>query len=340
MKLSAPDFWWQVDPGFRSAILAPLGWAYGSITAKRMNTPPRAKAGVPVCCVGNFVVGGAGKTPCLQSIARLLQLEEYEPGFLLRGYHGAQVQSCLVHDDHNARDVGDEALLYTPLGPTVVGSDRVPGSEILTSLGVDIILMDDGFQNPSLHKDFSIIVVDAAVGWGNERCFPAGPLRAPLADQIGLADALIVIGEGPYLQKCIEMAADNDLILVRAHLQPTPESLQGRDENPVLAFSGIGRPQKFYDTLASADFNTVETMDFPDHHMFSNADATRILARCEQLGAVPMTTEKDYVRLLSAPDGSACQRLQRETKILRIEARFDKADTLMNPIRALIKTGK
>ncbi len=337
MKMAAPEFWWREKPGFRSQLLAPLGLLYGCITANRMNQPAKTRARVPLCCVGNFVVGGAGKTPSLQTMARLLLSDGYTPGFLLRGFGGAQTQSCLVTKEHNADDVGDEALLYAPLGPTVVGTDRAESAQLLSSQGIDIILMDDGFQNPSVHKDYSIVVIDGNVGWGNKRCFPAGPLRAPLDLQIGAADVLVVIGNGRYLEKCIQLGADSNLPVIHAHLEPLATDINQLPNGPFLAFCGIGRPQKFFNTLKNFDIPFSDTMAFADHHMFNEKDAEQILKHCATLNAIPITTQKDYARLSAAPAGSARARLKEQTQVLRIEVVFDDTDMLLEPIRNLLR---
>ena len=177
---------------------------------------------------------------------------------------------------HTAREVGDEPLLLALHAPTVVSADRVSGARLLASLGVDAIVMDDGFQNPSLVKDLSLVLLDAGRGTGNGRVFPAGPLRAPLAGQIRRTDAVVVMGEGPGGEG-VRAAARAGLPILRAQLEPLRR--RGLKRHRYLAFAGIADPQKFYASLAASGAEIGYTMDFPDHHWFSGVECETILAR-------------------------------------------------------------
>src|SRR5215471_2279010 len=186
-----PAFWWR-EPGLLAALLAPLGALYGAVAALRLQLPGR-RARVPVVCVGNLTLGGSGKTPTAIAIARMLQAAGDRPVFLTRGYGGRLAGPVLVTPSHTAAEVGDEPLLLARVAPTIVARDRVTGAAAAEAAGAGIIVMDDGFQNPSLEKDLSVLVVDGRRGIGNDHVFPAGPLRAPLAAQLAGADAVLVI---------------------------------------------------------------------------------------------------------------------------------------------------
>jgi tetraacyldisaccharide 4'-kinase len=273
---------------------------------------------VPVICSGNFVVGGAGKTPTALQVAYTCRQLGLKPGFLTRGYRGSEAGPVLVAPGaHTARDVGDEALLLGQHAATVVSADRGSGAKVLAGLGVDVIVMDDGFQNPSLVKDLSLLVVDAVRGVGNGRVFPAGPLRAPLPGQIRRAGALVVLGEGAGAG--VRLAARAGLPILRARMEPAHR--RGLKRRPYLAFAGIADPQKFYAALVEAGATVGTTMDFPDHHFFSDADCERILAEARHRDLVPITTEKDRVRL-TGMSGSG-ERLAAATETFPVVVRFE-----------------
>jgi tetraacyldisaccharide 4'-kinase len=291
----SPQFWWR-DPGPASALLSPAGALYGAIAAVRLRRVG-AKASVPVICIGNLIIGGAGKTPLAIAVASCLHDLGRRPVFLTRGYRGRLHGP--VHVDpqrHDFRDVGDEALLLARLHPTIVAGDRAKGARLAARYG-DVIVMDDGFQNPGLRKDLSILAIDAEQGIGNRCVFPAGPLRAPLAAQLPLADALVVIGEGMRETDADEMG----LPQLRAAFRPSEEALQRLAGRPVFAYCGIGRPEKFLATLAAAGARAMGSRAFADHHRFTDAEAEAIHNAAAEVGALPVTTAKDAVRLVGSP---------------------------------------
>jgi tetraacyldisaccharide 4'-kinase len=327
MRLSAPSFWWQR----RSAagyLLAPFGAAYGLAAARRMRDDG-ADAGIPVICVGNFVVGGAGKTPTALTVAETCRTLGLEPGFLTRGYRGRERGPTVVATRmHGVADVGDEALLLARTAPTVVAADRPSGARLLRSLGADVVVMDDGFQNPSLRKDLALIVLDGARDAGNGFVLPAGPLRAPLAVQMRRADALIVLGEGGGGQS-VRLAARAGLPVLRAAVEPGRR--RGLKRAPYLAFAGIAHPAKFFDALAAAGAEVAQRKPFPDHHVFTHEECTAILAEAEARGLVPITTEKDIVRL--AHGGDAAERLAGRAEVFPVRAVFREPARLAALIR-------
>ncbi len=289
-----PAFWRR--PGALAGwLLAPLGAVYGAIAAWRM-AQPGAAAGVPVLCIGNLTVGGAGKTPAAMAVAQLLQQAGKRPFVLSRGYGGRLAGPTQVDAQaHGAADTGDEPLLLARVAPTVVARDRVAGAQAARSAGADVIVMDDGFQNSSLKKDLSLVVVDGRGGIGNGHVFPAGPLRAPVAAQLAHASALLVIGEGAGANAVI--AAAPGLQVFHGRLEPDALEVAALRPRKVLAFAGIGDPEKFFGTLTEAGIDVQARQAFADHHRYSGAEASDLIARAQRDGLTLVTTEKDLVRL-------------------------------------------
>lgn len=261
---------------------------------------------MPVICVGNFVVGGAGKTPTCLALARIARGRGLKPGYLTRGYGGSAKGPLLVDPArHDAATVGDEPLLLAANAPTVVGGDRVAGARVLMEQGVSLIIMDDGFQNPSLAKDVSLVCIDPEVGIGNGMVIPSGPLRAPLGHQLRKADALVVIGEGEMAEPLIRTAARAGRPLLRASIKPV--RVREWRKEPLLAFAGIGRPEKFFATLAAAGATAKRAIPFPDHYRYTESDAATLLRRAEAEKLRLVTTEKDMARLVGATGGALAQ---------------------------------
>ncbi|MEH3144286.1 MAG: tetraacyldisaccharide 4'-kinase [Methylobacterium frigidaeris] len=292
-----PDFWWRDASGGGARLLAPAGRLYGGLVARRM-ARPGAPGPVPVLCVGNFTLGGAGKTPTALAVAAMLRGSGRRPAFLSRGYGGRLPGPVAVDPArHGPDDVGDEPLLLARAGPAVVARDRVAGAALCASLGADAIVMDDGLQNPALRKDLVLAVTDAATGAGNGLPFPAGPLRAPLAAQWPHVSALVVIGDGDPGERLAREAVGRGLPLLRAALVPDPAAAAALRGRPVLAFAGIGHPEKFFATLAAAGADLRHRRAFPDHHRFTAADVADLAGLARREGLTLVTTEKDRVRL-------------------------------------------
>lgn len=313
----APEFWWR-PRSLTGMALAPAGWAYGAIVRRRMMRPG-VSVGIPVICVGNLVVGGAGKTPTALEVASVCRKLQLRPGFLTRGYRGTEKGPLFVSPAvHSAEDVGDEALLLAQFAPTVVAVDRPAGAKLLATLGADVVVMDDGFQNPSLTKDLTLVVIDGKKGIGNGFSFPAGPLRAPLTTQIRAADALVILGEGTG-GKGVRIAARAGNPTLHAHTEHVRR--RGLKRRPYLAFAGIADPSKFHASLAEAGAVVGHVLNFPDHHLFTDADCEAILAEAKGRDLVPITTEKDRVRLNRR--GETAARLARATETFPVRVRFD-----------------
>ncbi len=295
--MKTPGFWRSSRPTALARVLQPLGALYGSATARRMAQPGR-RAGAPVVCVGNFVAGGAGKTPAAMALARLLIDDGRRVAFLSRGYGGAKRAEPVRVDlnVHDARTVGDEPLLLARVAPCWVGADRVNGATMAVEAGAQVLLLDDGLQNPALAKDLAFAVVDGEQGFGNGLCIPAGPLRAPVEAQAAYVQALIMIGGEEAAALAISAAAPGKPIL-RANIEPdafAAATLIGRE---VVAFAGIARPEKFYATLRRIGAQLVATRDFADHHVFTEREIEALTDEAARRGALLATTEKDRVRL-------------------------------------------
>jgi tetraacyldisaccharide 4'-kinase len=289
-----PAFWWQ--PGSVN-LLSALGGIYGAAAALRMRSQGRS-VGVPVICLGNLTIGGAGKTPAALAVARLLLAAHERPFFLSRGYGGRLSGPVRVDPAiHSAADVGDEPIMLAGLAPTIVARNRVAGAEVARFGGAGVIVMDDGFQNPSLAKDLAILLVDGRRGVGNGRIIPAGPLRAPLDAQIARARALVIVGDPAGAASVVEVAIRHGVAIFHGRLEPDRNTLAALSRRPVLAFAGIGDPEKFFATLDEAGIKIAERASFPDHHRYTAMEAQALIARAEAAKLVLLTTEKDLARL-------------------------------------------
>lgn len=296
-----PAFWWRA-PGVSAALLWPWATVYGAIAASRM-ARGGSSAGIPVICVGNPTLGGAGKTPAAIAVANILDAAGRKPFVLSRGYGGALEGPVRVDvAKHRAADVGDEPLLLARTAPTVVARDRAAGAQAAQAGGAGVIVMDDGFQNPTLIKDLSILVVDGRRGIGNAKVFPAGPLRAPLDVQLSRAQALLVIGPGEAGERVARDARAQGLPVFHGRLEPDAQALAALKTRPVLAFAGIGDPEKFFATLREAGVDVRAAIAFPDHHRFRRHEARDLIERAQREGLVPVTTEKDLARLAGEDD--------------------------------------
>ncbi len=319
----APDFW--RSEGGVSRLLSPVAAIWGAVAVRRMSAAATHRASVPVIAVGNFTAGGAGKTPTTAALVGLARRIGFSPAVLTRGF-GGRLSGPLVVDParHDAAQVGDEPLLHARLAPTIVARDRAAGSALVADCGADLLILDDGFQNPTLAKDLAIVVVDRGYGVGNGRVLPAGPLRAPLDVQLDHASALVVIDAGepdaPSLAALLAEARRRGLPVVSARLVlREPARFAGRR---LLAWAGIGRPEKFAATLAAAGAAAVDLAAFGDHQHLAEADAEALLARAAEAGLDLVTTEKDAARLGGATS-SALKRLAEASDVAAVDLVFD-----------------
>jgi tetraacyldisaccharide 4'-kinase len=286
----APAFWRH--DGCLSRLLSPLSLLVAAVTARRV-ARTGWRAPVPVICCGNVTVGGAGKTTLIIDIAHRLIARGRRVGILLRGYGGTARGTRAVRPQDPERLVGDEALLLAQVAPTWIGGDRAASAREAVAAGVDVLLLDDGLQNPTLVKDLSLLVVDGATGFGNGRVLPAGPLREPVLAGAARCQAAVLIGEdAAHALNALGPA----LAVLRARLIQGPEidALRGRR---AVAFSGIAHPDKFFTPLVDAGVVLVERKPFPDHHAYTNRELGLLADRAARLDAVLVTTPKDAVRL-------------------------------------------
>jgi tetraacyldisaccharide 4'-kinase len=319
MRLEPPS-WWYGSGGadrLKASLLSPLSLLYGSGVRARFALAKPYRSKLPVICIGNFTLGGAGKTPLALAVAEILRELGHRPAFLTRGYGGKLQGPHLVDSvTDRAGDVGDEALLLARQAPTMLARIRPDGARAIEELGVSIIVMDDGFQNPSLAKDLSIIAVDGVAGIGNGQVFPSGPLRAQIGFQLKRADAVVMIGDdsgpsGAFLGGAVPV--------MKASLAPSCD-LDWLRTQPVFAFSGIGRPAKFFDMLRGLGADLAGAEAFPDHHMYDDSDAKMLMMNAAKSGAVLVTTEKDQVRL--AADAGLLMELKSSARAIPVKLIF------------------
>lgn len=316
-----PRFWARdVDPKSREAapllrtLLTPLAWIYAEATRRKLQRATPTKVGATVICVGNLTAGGVGKSPVVMDLrARLSALTSKRVASLSRGYKGRLKGPLRVDPDiHSALDVGDEPLMLAQSGEAWIGADRGAAGEQMSADGVELIVMDDGHQNPGLKKDLSIVVIDAEAGFGNGFVIPKGPLRETVSAGLARADLIIVMGDGPPPA----VIADSEIPTLRAKIVPSQTPAPG----PYVAFAGIGRPEKFFDTLTALNVDMKDAVPFPDHHRFSEADLKYLERLAADHQATLITTEKDKARLTA--DWRA------RVVSLPIELQYDRPDFL------------
>ncbi|MEQ9506265.1 MAG: tetraacyldisaccharide 4'-kinase [Hyphomonas sp.] len=295
--MKPPRFWSaDLDPKSREAapltraLLTPLSWLYLRGLNRKLASAVPAHAGIPVICIGNITTGGAGKTPVAETIRERITALGLRGATLSRGHGGKLAGPLKVDSSRDSfRDVGDEPLLLAATGETWIGRDRPQAASAMAEDGVQAIIMDDGHQNPSLAKDFTFIVIDAGAPFGNGHVLPKGPLREPAAQGLARANAVILMGDGPVPP---EVSASGKPVL-RARLTATETVPTG----PLVAFAGIGRPQRFFDSLKDAGADLRDSVPFADHHPYSSGDLAFLRKLASERGARLVTTSKDHVRL-------------------------------------------
>lgn len=328
-----PEFWKAKDQiegrdavVVLKALLTPVSWAYAAVAAHRQRTMISRHAPAPVICIGNFTVGGAGKTPISRAIRAKLGPHAH---MLSRGYGGRAIGPLRVTPDMEASEVGDEPLLHARDGAAWVSRDRFAGALAAAQGGAHVIIMDDGFQNPALAKDLCIVAVDPAYGIGNGQVFPAGPLRERLSDGLARADAIVMLhntwsADTPEHPDWLDSFTKP---VLHASLSPAGEAPSGT----LVAFAGLARPEKFFDTLEAVGADVADVVPYPDHHPYTEDDLTWLAQMAQERGAKLITTEKDAARLSPA--------WRERVSVLPVAARFaDEAalDALLAPIQSRI----
>lgn len=327
MRLSEPEFWYRDDGGWRALALSPLSCLYAAGRALHARHKEPFRPCVPVLCLGNLVAGGGGKTPAAIAVMKILKeaapLET--PFFLSRGYGGSMPGPEVVSSAHMAEQTGDEPLLLARHAPTIIARDRAAGGRLAEDAGASLIVLDDGFQNPSLHKDCSLLVIDGASGFGNRRLLPAGPLREPLGAGLSRADAFIVIGQDRTGVRALLPAGKP---VFEAALIAKTDALDPKAA--YVAFAGIARPQKFRSTLEGAGVRLLSWHPFPDHHPYTPRDVAALSAAAHKAGAKLVTTEKDAVRLRGLLPESTYD-------ILPVTLRFQDEKAVMDYLKKFLK---
>lgn len=330
MHLDEPSWWYQPTPSRIATLLQPLGALYGLAAAQRYHRARPYRSRLPVICVGNFTAGGTGKTPLAIHLCERLKAAGYEPAALTRAYGGRLSGPYWVNPRSDvAGDVGDEALLLARAAPTLIARDRRIGARAI-EVGphpVTVVVMDDGLQNPALVKDLTVAVIDGSRGLGNGLVMPAGPLRAALEFQLELTDA-IVVNEG-----VAEASAGNPVTdwlrhrfagpVLRAGVAPAG-STEWVQAARVVAWAGIGAPQRFFATVRTLGANVVETVTFRDHQWLGEDDARGLLDLARRHAATLVTTEKDAARLAGAH--GLCGELRAASRAVAVRLTFPEAD--------------
>lgn len=313
--MKTPKFWYKKS-GTRALMLTPIGQLYRTAGLLRHAFSKPYKAGVPVICVGNIVAGGAGKTPTAITLARLLIQKGGRPIFVTRGYGGNEKGPLRVDLKlHTSRNVGDESILLAQIAPCWIGRNRAEAIRMAEKENPTHIILDDGLQNPKVLPDVNLLVVDGAVGFGNRLLIPAGPLRETLHDAFSRIAAIVMIGQD---EQRVTTCLGKPVLSARMKPLLAGDLTKG---TPVLAFAGIGRPEKFYASCREAGLNVVETRDFADHHLFSGEDLRDLSTTAQKKELKLVTTTKDWVRL---PDP-----FRRHVGILDVQLVFeDEAEVL------------
>lgn len=320
MSSEAPPFWWE-KPDWRAYALYPLSRIYSFVATQRMINARREKLDVPVLCVGNFTVGGTGKTPVAIALAKQAKKMHLTPGFLSRGYGGSIGEPHVVDRKHDsARQVGDEPLLLSDHALTATTPNRVAGAKLLMERGCNFLIMDDGFQSAQIHMDYALVVVDGRYGIGNGHVLPGGPLRARLIDQVRFATGIVRMGEDKAGEGVVRQAARAGRPIFEAWMR-----VRGADKfsgRRFLAFAGIGHPDKFFDTVTKAGGEVVMSRAFPDHHFYSNDELRELADTAETAQLEMITTAKDLARLRN---GIAPAELVDKLNVLEVDAVFENA---------------
>lgn len=306
-------------------ILLPISWVYYALVSLRLSLIKPTKLSVPVICIGNNTVGGAGKTPTAIAVANWLKEKGYNPAFISRGYKGQYIGTMVVDaDKHSAAEVGDEPLLLARHAICVVAKRRMNAASKAIELGANVIIMDDGLQNPSLLKDMTILVVDGTYGFGNGFVMPAGPCREPVTKSMQKADVILLMGE----QKNDRLASylRNRKPIFNARMKASDDLTDKR----LHPFAGIAHPDKFFGTVVEQGAQVIRTSRFDDHHAFTQRDLDRLMREAAEDNAELITTEKDAVRL---PES-----FRSSVRILPVSLQCDQQEQLLELIEQMIET--
>ncbi len=315
--INTPEFWYKKDliSKFKTLLLLPFSIIWILLSLIKKNFAKRYKSHLKVICIGNLSIGGTGKTPFSIQTYKILEILGYKPVFLTRGYRGLTKGPILVNKSHNHKDVGDEALLLSKVGTTIVSSNRCIGAKYIENLkkNYDIIIMDDGLQNYQLEQDIKLLLIDKKLLFGNGYCIPAGPLRQTITQGLKKIDAIIFTGDGDIKDINLNFINNIQNFDTKLEIKNTFKTKQ----NNFLAFCALGNPIKFFNTLKKNNFKIVLTKSFPDHYEYKNKDINTLKEEADNRNLKLITTEKDYVKIDDK---------ENEISVLPIEINFSKAD--------------
>lgn len=315
--INTPEFWYKKDliSRFKTLLLLPFSIIWILLSSIKKNFAKRYKSHLKVICIGNLSIGGTGKTPFSIQTYKILEILGYKPVFLTRGYRGLTKGPILVNKSHNHKDVGDEALLLSKVGTTIVSSNRCIGAKYIENLkkNYDIIIMDDGLQNYQLEQDIKLLLIDKKLLFGNGYCIPAGPLRQTITQGLKKIDAIIFTGDGDIKDINLNFINNIQNFDTKLEIKNTFKTKQ----NNFLAFCALGNPIKFFNTLKKNNFKIVLTKSFPDHYEYKNKDINTLKEEADNRNLKLITTEKDYVKIDDK---------ENEISVLPIEINFSKAD--------------
>ena len=317
IMINTPEFWYKKDliSKFKTLLLLPFSIIWILLSLIKRNFAKRYKSHLKVICIGNLSIGGTGKTPFSIQTYKILEILGYKPVFLTRGYRGLTKGPILVNKSHNHKDVGDEALLLSKVGTTIVSSNRCIGAKYIENLkkNYDVIIMDDGLQNYQLEQDIKLLLIDKKLLFGNGYCIPAGPLRQTITQGLKKIDAIIFTGDGDIKDINLNFINNIQNFDTKLEIKNTFKTKQ----NNFLAFCALGNPIKFFNTLKKNNFKIVLTKSFPDHYEYKNKDINTLKEEADNRNLKLITTEKDYVKIDDK---------ENEISVLPIEINFSKAD--------------
>ena len=291
--LKAPKFWYLKRDSFLSNSLYPFSLIFRLGTKLRNLVSREKKSKLPIICIGNIVIGGAGKTPVALKIGNMLKQAGYNPHFVSKGYGGLEKNNTLVNDWHSPKSVGDEPLLLSEIAPTWIGLDRNKSFKLANDNGADCIVMDDGFQNPTLQKDISIIVINGEQGFGNKRVIPSGPLRESIARGLSRTNLVITIGD---ISNSVKDKIPKHIPIIGAKFKIKEDDLILKSQK-ITAFAGIAYPKKFFNSLKLLKANIVDEISYSDHHIYSENDLLYLAEIANKNKSILVTTKKDFVRI-------------------------------------------
>ena len=291
--LKAPKFWYLKRDSLLSNSLYPFSLLFRFGTKIRNLVSIERETNLPIICVGNIVIGGAGKTPVALKIGNMLIKSGYKPHFVSKGYGGFEKNNTLVNDWHSPKSVGDEPLLLSEIAPTWIGLDRNKSFQLAKENGADCIVMDDGFQNPTLQKDFSIVVINGDQGFGNKRVIPSGPLRESINRGLSRTNLVITIGD---ISASVKDKIPKHIPLIAANFKIKEDGMMLKGQR-VTAFAGIAYPEKFFNSLKLVKANIVDKITYSDHHIYNENDLLYLAEIANKNKSILVTTKKDIVRI-------------------------------------------